>query len=196
MVYHSWDMDYFNGTPRSSILLTTSKNLVRWTRPTVLMQATTDEMLGQVTLIGYSDTKAGRQAVLYYGHWSRAISYSNRKFMRRTISFNVIENEDPNINLLHNGSFENGLTTWSIGSGSVSLSTDAYSGSYACKINATGSNSESQAYSSHFEVFGGETYNLSSYVKRVSGDGQYKVTIAWHDADWSLIRFDNDWDWH
>jgi hypothetical protein len=194
MVYHSWEMEYDNnGTPRASILFTTSDNLIRWTTPAVLMQADANEMLWHATIIGSSDTEAGREAVLYYGHWPCKLLLCPRKLMKRTISFNVTDTATHEINLLYNGNFENSLSKWHINIGNVNISTDSNSGSYACELDATGSSSESSATSGLFEVFGGEFYTLSSYVKNTAGNGKYKVTIAWRDYNGNLIKYDNDW---
>jgi len=87
--------------------------------------------------------------------------------------------------------FENGLTGWSSFRGSVSVTSDSCSGSKACQIE--GRDSEGAANSPYFLVTAGKTYELKSYVKLLSGTGDYKVTIAWLDNVGGLIRYDNDW---
>jgi hypothetical protein len=87
--------------------------------------------------------------------------------------------------------FENGLTGWSSLKGSVSVSSDSHSGSKACRIE--GRYSEGAANSPHFPVTAGKAYKLKSYVKLLSGAGDYKVTIAWLNNIGFPIRYDNDW---
>ena len=87
--------------------------------------------------------------------------------------------------------FENGLTGWSSFLGSVSVTSDSCSGSKACQIE--GRDSEGAANSPYFPVTAGKAYELKSYVKLLSGTGDYKVTIAWRDNVGGLVRYDNDW---
>ena len=87
--------------------------------------------------------------------------------------------------------FENGLTGWSSFRGSVSVTSDSCSGSKACQIEARGG--EGSANSPYFPVTAGKAYELKSYVKLLSGTGDYKVTITWLDNVGGLVRYDNDW---
>jgi hypothetical protein len=87
--------------------------------------------------------------------------------------------------------FENGLTGWSSFQGSVSVTSDSCTGSQACQIE--GRDSEGAANSPYFRVTAGKAYELKSYVKLLSGTGDYMVTIAWLDNVGGLVRYDNDW---
>ncbi len=87
--------------------------------------------------------------------------------------------------------FENGLTGWSPLKGSVSVSSDSRSGSKACQIE--GRDGEEAANSPYFPVTAGKAYELKSYVKLLSGTGDYKVTIDWLNNVGFTIRYDNDW---
>jgi hypothetical protein len=89
--------------------------------------------------------------------------------------------------------FENGLTGWSSLKGSVSVSSDSHSGSKACQIEGLESDSEGAANSPYFPVTAGKAYELKSYVKLLSGTGDYKVTIDWLNNAGFTIRYDNDW---
>jgi hypothetical protein len=87
--------------------------------------------------------------------------------------------------------FENGLTGWSSLKGSVSVTSDSYSGSKACQIEGLGG--EGAANSPYFPVTAGKAYKLKSYVKLLRGTGDYKVTIDWLNNVGFTIRYDNDW---
>ncbi len=52
---------------------------------------------------------------------------------------------------------------------------------------------ESSVTSAYYAAVAGKSYQLNSYVKYVSGSGNYKVTIAWLNASGGVIRYDNDW---
>jgi len=90
-----------------------------------------------------------------------------------------------------NGGFETGLASWIVYSGNVTISFDAYSGSNAGQLEGTPD--ISSVNSSVFSVVGGETYELSSYVKQTAGTGNYTVTLAWLDSGSVVIVYDNVW---
>lgn len=91
-----------------------------------------------------------------------------------------------------NGGFESGLSGWWARQGIVSVSSDAYSGSQACRIEGA-DDPEGATNSPIFPVIGGQAYQLNSYVKQISGTGLYKVVIIWFDSVGRVIRYDNSW---
>ena len=52
---------------------------------------------------------------------------------------------------------------------------------------------ESSVLSAIYAAQAGTRYQLNSYVKYVSGSGNYKVTIAWLNASGNVIAYANDW---
>jgi hypothetical protein len=96
-------------------------------------------------------------------------------------------------NIIYNGGFENGLNGWSNKQGNVILSNDSNSGSYACQITGESSAISSIDSSVIENINPGNMYTLSSYVKYLSGNGKYKVTIEWLDINGGHISYSNDW---
>jgi hypothetical protein len=97
-------------------------------------------------------------------------------------------------NIIYNGGFENGLNGWSNKQGNVILSNDSNSGSYACQITGESSAISSIDSSVIENINPGNMYTLSSYVKYLSGNGKYKVTIEWLDINGGHISYSNDWE--
>lgn len=44
-----------------------------------------------------------------------------------------------------------------------------------------------------FAIQGGSMYRISGRVKRLAGDGRYKLAVGWLDADGKHISYDNSW---
>lgn len=90
-----------------------------------------------------------------------------------------------------NGGFETQMLGWSAIVGNVSISADSHTGSHACRM--IGSATESSANSPIFPVLPDVAYTLSAFVKQLAGLGIYKVTIVWMNAEGQLISYANDW---
>ena len=92
-----------------------------------------------------------------------------------------------------NGDFEANLTHWAPAPArQVSLDADAHAGAKAVALDATGETNEVQCTSGPMRVTGGETYELSAWVKQTAGDGDFKVTVDWLGPDGHLA-YANDW---
>lgn len=83
MVWHTWE----SSSPHpNSIWISTSKDLLKWTPPKVLLAAQGKERLWYPTIIGDSDVQAGQKAWLLYAKFADKLT-SDREFVAREITF-------------------------------------------------------------------------------------------------------------
>ena len=77
MVWHTWT---------GNLVYSWSRDLIRWEPPVDLLKCAANTKLWYPTIVGSTDTQAGKEAALYYAFWPDKTRWE-RQFIRRTIRF-------------------------------------------------------------------------------------------------------------
>jgi hypothetical protein len=106
-------------------------------------------------------------------------------------------------NLVANGGFEDGTAGWRVSIGprewgaakgiAEVADQDADAGKRCLRLNAREQDNEVDVVSDAVAVEPKSAYLLMARVRQLAGEGGYKVTIDWRDADAKHLSYDNDW---
>ncbi|UCH35057.1 MAG: glycoside hydrolase family 99-like domain-containing protein [Armatimonadota bacterium] len=96
-----------------------------------------------------------------------------------------------------NPSFGEGLAYWRISPASASVrvvrASGRETGRAAVEMDARWSSHEAGIISDTFAVEPLTPYRLGGQVKRIAGDGRYKISLEWLDADGNHLGYENSW---
>ncbi len=99
-------------------------------------------------------------------------------------------------NACPNACFSEGFAHWSLAASGGSITrvvADGPGGGWSAEIDGLGAAGEAGIVSDPFPVRPSVVYRLAAQVKRVSGDGPYKVSLEWLDADGGHLAYANSW---
>jgi len=108
----------------------------------------------------------------------------------------VSADEDAAANACPNPAFADGFTHWDLapaGGAITRASVDAPRHRWAADIDGTLAAGEAGLVSKPFAVRPSTRYCLGALVRRVSGDGPYKVSLEWLGADGRHLAYENSW---
>jgi len=79
IVWHGWE------PPK--VYISTSQDLVTWTKPKTLVDNKFDSKVWYPTLVGNTQVEGGQDMTLYYTYWPSKSYNDNRRFIRQSIHF-------------------------------------------------------------------------------------------------------------